>query len=190
MRGCVAQQQRISAPAVGGRNDCAHPSNEDRAGLLQQPACRPRRAAPPVPRDGTRNGSRRGEGRRISPVDEVPLPSKRVRLTESSPSCVDAIGKMPVAVNDTLPLKGRDDAERRFLRRLSRLQPPYCDVWTFARDLIVTVTVADPDHGLVLRTLRRLRRLRIRGRCVLADTGHALALQKVGGARRASSAAD
>ncbi|MDA0184056.1 hypothetical protein OJ997_27355 [Solirubrobacter phytolaccae] len=34
------------------------------------------------------------------------------------------------------------------------LGPPYCDVWTFAPELIVTVTVADPDHRLVLRTLR------------------------------------
>jgi hypothetical protein len=57
-------------------------------------------------------------------------------------------------VSDDLTPDGRSDAERRFLGRLTVLQPPYCEVWTWALELIVTVTVADPDENLVLRTLR------------------------------------
>jgi hypothetical protein len=56
--------------------------------------------------------------------------------------------------SDDLTDDGRNDAERRFLRRLTRLQPPFCDVWTFMPQLVVTVTVADEDENLVIRTLR------------------------------------
>jgi hypothetical protein len=57
-------------------------------------------------------------------------------------------------VSDDLTQDGRNDAERRFLGRLTLLQPPYCEVWLFFPQLVVTVTVADPDENLVLRTLR------------------------------------
>lgn len=49
----------------------------------------------------------------------------------------------------------RDDVERRFLGRLTQLQPPYCDVWVWPPPrLVITVDVSDRDVPLVLRTLR------------------------------------
>ena len=50
--------------------------------------------------------------------------------------------------------EGRTAQERRFLARLSELQPPYCDVWGGRPELIVTVDVVDEEQKSVLRTLR------------------------------------
>lgn len=55
--------------------------------------------------------------------------------------------------DDDLAELGRDDAERRFLGRLTELQPPYCDVWLFSPELIVTVSIFEKESP-VLRTLR------------------------------------
>lgn len=49
---------------------------------------------------------------------------------------------------------GRNEVERRFLRRLTSLQPPEFDVWTDWPQLVVTVDVVDGEENLVLRTLR------------------------------------
>lgn len=61
---------------------------------------------------------------------------------------------MPRVVPAGLTEYARNDAERQFLERLSQLQPPHCDVWTDTPQLVVTVTIADNDENLVLRTLR------------------------------------
>jgi hypothetical protein len=61
---------------------------------------------------------------------------------------------MPPVDSDDLTEDARNDAERRFLGRLSLLQPPFCDVWTEWPQLIISVSVGDRDENLVLRTLR------------------------------------
>ena len=49
---------------------------------------------------------------------------------------------------------GRTAAERRFLGRLSQLQPPFCYVSTGWPQLVVLVSVDDNEENLALRTLR------------------------------------
>jgi hypothetical protein len=62
--------------------------------------------------------------------------------------------KLLLVICNDLTEDGRDGEERRFLRRLTLLQPPFCEVWTGWPQLVVSVTVADDDENLVLRTLR------------------------------------
>ncbi len=51
---------------------------------------------------------------------------------------------------------GRSDPERAFLARLRELsnRRALFDAWTFYPQLVVTLTISDPEHKAVLRTLR------------------------------------
>lgn len=51
---------------------------------------------------------------------------------------------------------GRTDPERAFLAQLRQLSSDraHFDVWTFYPQLVVTLTIADRDHNVILRTLR------------------------------------
>jgi hypothetical protein len=54
---------------------------------------------------------------------------------------------------------GRTEAEIAFLRQLERLHESHgahaaFDAWTMYPPLVVTVTISDPEHNCILRTLR------------------------------------
>lgn len=62
-----------------------------------------------------------------------------------------------VPMSDNYPWDvGRTEDERTFLRRLKQqvnARAPF-DAWTFHPQLVVTVSISDPDQRVVLRTLR------------------------------------